>query len=56
MVLEGLEVLLVVVGGRCRTTTVQEHVVKMVEWVEELGELSTGLVPGFAGYPSSTID
>ena len=44
-----------VVGGRGRTTTVQEHVVKMVEWVEELGELATGLVPGLAYQPSSTI-
>ena len=47
-------VLLVVVGGRGRTTTAQERVVRMVEWEEVLEGRATGLVPGFAAYPSST--
>ena len=48
-------VVLEVVGGRGRTTTVQEHVVETVEWVEGLGELATGLVPGLAYQLSSMI-
>ena len=49
-------VLLVVVGARGRTRTAQWHVAGRVEWVEESAERAMGLVPGFAGYPSSTID
>ena len=49
-------VLLVVVGDRGRTRTAQVHVAGRVEWVEELAERATGLVPWFTGYPSSTID
>ena len=47
--------LLVVVVARGRTTTAQEHVVETVEWREGLEELATGLVPGLAYQPSSTI-
>ena len=45
---------LVVAGVRGRTKTAQGHVVRRVESVEGLEERATGLVPGFAGYPSST--
>ena len=48
-------VVLEVVGGRGRTTTAQEHIVETVEWGEGLEELATGLVPGLACQPSSTI-
>ena len=53
-VLEVVRVLLAVVGGRGRTTTVQGHVVRKEELVVVSVEMATGLVPGFAGYPSST--
>ena len=42
------------VGVRGRTKTVQGHVKGRVEWVEGSEVVATGLVPGFAGYPSST--
>ena len=49
-----VQVLMVVVEGRGRTTTAQGHVEGTVEWVEGSEVVATGLVPGFAGYPSST--
>ena len=54
VVLEVVKVLLVVVGGRGRTTTVPKHVVGRVEWVVVSVGMATGLVPRFADYPSST--
>ena len=54
VVLEVVRVLLVVVGGRGRTTTVPKHVVGRVEWVVVSVGTATGLVPRFADYPSST--
>ena len=53
-VLEVMRVLLAVVGGRGRTTTVQGHVVRKEELVVVSVETATGLVPRFAGYLSST--
>ena len=47
--------LLVVVGVRGRTKTAQGHVEGREEWVEESEVVATGLVPGFAYQPSSTI-
>ena len=46
--------MLVVVGARGRTMMAQGLVVRRVGWVEVLEGRSTGLVPGFAAYPSST--
>ena len=40
-------------GDQGQTTTVQGHVEGTVEWVEGLEVVATGLVPGFADYPSS---
>ena len=48
-------VLMVVVGDRDRTRTAQGHVAGRVEWVEVMVEGATGLVPGLAYQPSSTI-
>ena len=49
--------MLVVVVARDRTTTAQGHVEGSVEWVGvSVGEGATGLVPGFAYPPSSTIE
>ena len=56
VVLEVVRVLLVVVGARGRTRMVQGHVAGRVELVEGSAERATGLVPGFADYPSSTIN
>ena len=55
VVLEMGRVLLVVVGARGRTRTAQGHVATTREWVIERVKCSTGLVPGVAGYPSSTF-
>ena len=53
--MEVVRVLLMVVGGRGRTRTAQGHVAERGEWVEVLVEGATGLVPGLAYQPSSTI-
>ena len=42
-----------VVGVLNQTKTVQGHVVGKVGWMEVSVKEATGLVPGFAGYPSS---
>ena len=47
--------LLVVVVTQGRTRTALGHVARRVEWVEVLVEGATGLVPGLAYQPSSTI-
>ena len=47
--------MLAVVGVRGRTKTAQGHVVRKEEWVAGLEVMATGLVPGFAAYPSSTF-
>ena len=47
--------LLVVVEARDQTMMSQGHVAERVEGVEGSGELATGLVPGLAYQPSSTI-
>ena len=44
-----------VVGARGRTKTAQGHVEGTVEWVEGSEVMATGLVPGLACQPSSTI-
>ena len=49
-----VEVLLVVVGVQGRTKTALGHVEAKGGSVEVLVEMGTGLVPGFADYPSST--
>ena len=47
--------LLVVAVARGRTKTAQGHVEGTVEWVEGSEVMATGLVPGLACQPSSTI-
>ena len=47
--------LVVVVEGRGQTTTAQGHVVGKVEWAVVSEGMATGLVPGLAYQPSSTI-
>ena len=48
-------VLLLVVEVQDQTTTAQGHIAGRVEWAKVLVGLATGLVPGFADYPSSTF-
>ena len=50
-----VRVLQVVVGDRDQTTTAQGLVAEKVGLVVASGEGATGLVPGFAGYLSSTF-
>lgn len=49
-----VRVLLVVAGVPNQTKMAQGHVVRMEELVVVSVETVMGLVPGFAGYPSST--
>ena len=51
-----VELVLQVVEVPNQTRMVQGHIAGREEWVEVLGELAMGLVPKFAGYPSSMID
>ena len=50
-----VESVLQVVGVRGQTKMAQGHVVRREEWVEGSEVVATGLVPGFAYQPSSTI-
>ena len=50
-----MESALQVVGVRGQTKTAQGHVVRREEWVVVSEVVATGLVPGFADYPSSTF-
>ena len=50
-----VESVLQVVGVQGQTKTAQGHVVRREEWVEGLEVVATGLVPGFAYQPGSTI-
>ena len=54
VVLEVGLALLVVVGVRGQTKTVQGHIVTTQEWVIKRDACPMGLVPGFAAYPSLT--